>query len=276
MASKKQKDKNRFPENLVREWENSDGVNFAIALSRISGWLLHVDWFTPYEDAPYEEMKPLRVYVGTDGDAIFDCNGKKRINAYNQYVILPLAKKRAAGQAGNVLTRFYSEDALWQLPLYVKPNETSIQIAIEAIKKNKKYLERIPHRINPEIPADRAAYFSFGHCVPFAAALQEIKGLPAVAIMVDKYQEAFSLTKTGYCHSVVLHQDGEAEDSWGKQPLTNILARFGIMDYRFSEEMQKEYVVSQQRNSIEKYQMAYQEALNLLAQYKNKSYCKNL
>lgn len=35
-------------------------------------------------------MKPLRVYIGIDGDAIYDHNGKKRIHAYNQYVIQPI------------------------------------------------------------------------------------------------------------------------------------------------------------------------------------------
>jgi len=267
MGSHKKQEKDRFPEDLVREWEKSDGVNFAIALARLTGWLLHVDWFTPYEDAPYEEMKALRVYVGTDGDAIFDCNGKKKINAYNTYVILPIAQKRSAGKRGNVLTRFYSEEKLWQLPLFVKPDEGRINVALAAIEKNKKYLERVPKRLNPHIPADRAADFSFGHCVPFAAALEKVRGLPAVAIFADKYEDAFGYSKKGFCHSVVMHPDGEAEDSWGKQPLSHVLARFGIVEYHTSEAAQKEYAAGQQRNSADIYQRAFEDAVHFISQY---------
>lgn len=266
MGSNKKKEKDKFPDDLVREWEKSDGVNFAIALARRTGWLLHVDWFTPYEDAPYEEMKPLRVYVGTDGDAIFDCNGKKKINAYNTYVILPIAQKRAIGKSGNVLTRFYSEEKLWQLPLLVKPDEARINVALTAISKNKKYLERVPKRLNPHIPADRAADFSFGHCIPFAAALEKIRRIPAVAIFADQFEEAFGYSKKGFCHSVVIHPDGEAEDSWGKQPLSHVLARFGIVTYRINEAAQKEYVAAQQRHSSDIFQRAYEDALYFIKQ----------
>ena len=84
MGVKKQKNKDNFPDELLREWENSDGVNFAIALARASGWLLYVDWWTQNQGDPVDKMKSLRVYVGTDGDAIYDFNGRKIIQAYNR------------------------------------------------------------------------------------------------------------------------------------------------------------------------------------------------
>jgi len=228
MSIKRQKDKNKFPEYLMKDWENTDGVNFAIALARITGWLLHVDWWTPSEDAPVEDMRSVRVYVGTDGDAIYDFNGKKKIQAYIKYVIEPIAVKRATQNKGSVLTRFYSEADLRKLPLRVKANYANIKAAEDVIRRNKEFLDKIPPRINPEIPADIAGKYSFGWCVVFAEVIEELRGLPAVAMIADKYDPSVAINKPGYFHSVNLHPDGEVEDSWGKQPVEKILERFGV------------------------------------------------
>jgi hypothetical protein len=40
-----------FPIQLIEEWEADDCVNFAVALARITGWLLHVDWWTTLHQA---------------------------------------------------------------------------------------------------------------------------------------------------------------------------------------------------------------------------------
>lgn len=79
MAVKNKKTKGHFTSDQIRNWENKDGVNFAIALARITGWLLHVDWLTIDQHAKVKDMTPLRVYVGIDTDYIFDFNGKKHI-----------------------------------------------------------------------------------------------------------------------------------------------------------------------------------------------------
>ncbi|MDR7212209.1 hypothetical protein [Flavobacterium piscis] len=64
-----------FDKGLIVEWENNNGVNFAIALARITGWLLHVDWFGKTQDDLPENMKSLRAYVGTDANLAIDFNG---------------------------------------------------------------------------------------------------------------------------------------------------------------------------------------------------------
>ncbi|WP_429376226.1 hypothetical protein [Mucilaginibacter sp. UYCu711] len=151
MSSSKQKAKDKFPDELMREWENSGGVNFAVALARATGWLLHVDWWTPSQGAPLEQMKALRVYIGTDGDAIYDHNGKKRIQAYNQYVIQPILHKLKIS-GGGVATRYYSEEKFWQLPLRIKPSETGIARAEKALSKYPAFLAKMPVRINPRCP----------------------------------------------------------------------------------------------------------------------------
>ncbi|WP_138765819.1 hypothetical protein [Pedobacter xixiisoli] len=249
-----------FPETLLKSWELSDGVNFAIALSRITGWLLHVDWWCISENDPIEQMKSLRVYVGVDNDTVYDFRGKKRAQAFAHYVITPIAQKRVTGK-GIVLTRFYSEETLMTLPLRVKPSETEIAKAKEAIINNRNFLNKLPIRLNPEIPAHIAAQFNFGWCAVYAEAKREISNLPVFGIIAKKYIDAYSNSSLGFCHSVVIHPDGDAEDSWGKQPLSNIIANFGIQEYELDEEVQKEVNSNLKRNSPEKYKEAYEMAM---------------
>ncbi|MGN6638027.1 MAG: hypothetical protein ACTHJ8_03890, partial [Mucilaginibacter sp.] len=129
-----QKTNGKFPEQLIREWENSDGVNFAIALARETGWLLQVDWWAYSSNDVVENMRSLRVYVATDGDAVYDFNGKKLIQAYNTYVVQPIARKR--NYPGNgISSRFYSEEKLWDLPLRVKPSAAEIIKAVQELRK---------------------------------------------------------------------------------------------------------------------------------------------
>ena len=72
MAMKKKRP-TPFPDYILRDWEASDGVNFAVALARITGWLLHVDWWTPTDNKEaVENMKSLRVYVGNNSNHIYD------------------------------------------------------------------------------------------------------------------------------------------------------------------------------------------------------------
>lgn len=43
MGQSKIKQREGFPPKLIEEWEADDCVNFAVALARLTGWLLHVD-----------------------------------------------------------------------------------------------------------------------------------------------------------------------------------------------------------------------------------------
>lgn len=262
MGSKKQKAKDKFPDELIREWENSDGVNFAIALARVSGWLLQVDWWAQSKDDTVEQMKSLRVYVATDGDAVYDFNGRKLIQAYNHYVITPIAAKRKYTGAG-ISSRFYSEEKLWKLPLRVKPSEAGIIRAEDALRKYPTFLGKMPKRNNPHVPAHLAADFTYGKCAVFAAANKVITGLPATAISVSRYA-SYATGKIGFCHSVTLHPDGEWEDAWGKQPRENILNRYSIEAYTLSEDIQQAVVAKLSKNSPEQYKEYYRLAEELI------------
>lgn len=92
-----------FSKETIRSWEDGDGVNYAIALARITGWLWHVDWWrAKHEETDVNKMKSLRVYVGDNADNIYDVKGKKRIAPFTNFVIMPLAIKIGKGK-GEVL-----------------------------------------------------------------------------------------------------------------------------------------------------------------------------
>ena len=253
-----------FPVDLVKSWEASDGVNFAIALARITGWLLHVDWFTTNEGKePVEEMKSLRVYVGDDHHNVFDIRGKMKITSFCMNIITPILKERAKGKGG-VLTRFYSEEKLMSLPLRVKPDIDRIAQAEGLIRSNQVFLEKIPVRKAPFIPAHRAANFTFGRCAVYATVLHEITNLPVVAVIANKYTEQFGHSEKGYTHSMVIHPDGEGEDAWGKQPIEHIVSRYGVDKYIIDEAEHWRVNENLKKNSPEEYEKTYNDARDLI------------
>ena len=53
MGQSKIKQREGFPPKLIEEWEADDCVNFAVALARLTGWLLHVDWIVKSREAHF-------------------------------------------------------------------------------------------------------------------------------------------------------------------------------------------------------------------------------
>ena len=261
-----------FPEGVIKSWEEDDCVNFAIALGRLTNWLLHVDWFTnsnnPRDDEDPSNMIPLRVYIGDHSDNIYDVRGIKKIKQFTQGTISRLIKERTLGNGG-VRTRFYSEVAINELPLKVKPDENKILQAQSEIQKNSEFLSAIPVRQQPLIPAHDAAHFTFGRCACYADALHDITGLPTAALQAKRFAPMFSSSSLGYIHSFVLHPDGQAEDSWGIQSVEDIAERFGVKEYQI--DLAEHATVSEKlkRNSPDEYQKAYEKAVLLIKAHRN-------
>ena len=156
----------------------------------------------------------------------------------------------------------------------MKPDEKKIEIALEAIKANTHYLKAIPRRNDPCIPVASAAKFSLGRCQAYAEALAEFRGLQAVALLANKYSPMFSLTErnsSGYFHSIVLHPDGDGEDSWGKSSIQEIASRFGVVEYRISESDHVLVLKNLLTNTPDLYEEAYKEAKNLIKAYLSSS-----
>ncbi len=272
MGQAKNKQRENFSTPLIDEWEADDCVNFAIALARLTGWLLHVDWWVtdPTEDLSENEMKPLRVYVADNRDGIFDVRGVKTIAEFNQSTIIRLAKKKGLG-FGGVRTRFYTEAMLATLPLRSLPNEDKISKAVDVINSHPLYLNAIPSKPQSRIPAYDAARYTFGRCVAYAEAMCELIGLQPVAIMGKRFAPLYEGTKRsadGYFHSIVVHPNGMGEDAWGIAPIEDIAGRFGAIEFEISANVHQEVVKNYNRTSNENYEAELKIARELVAQYR--------
>lgn len=272
MGQAKNKQRKNFSTPLIDEWEADDCINFAIALARLTGWLLHVDWWVtdPTEDISESEMKPLRVYVADNRDGIFDVRGVKTIAEFNQSTIIRLAKKKGLG-FGGVRTRFYTEAMLATLPLRSLPNEDKISKAVEVINSHPLYLNAIPSKPQSRIPAYDAARYTFGRCVAYAEAMCELIGLQPVAIMGKRFAPLYEGTKRsadGYFHSIVVHPNGMGEDAWGIAPIEDIAGRFGAIEFEISANVHQEVVKNYNRTSNENYEAELKIARELVAQYR--------
>jgi hypothetical protein len=260
-----------FRSDVVAEWESEACVNFAVALARATKWLLHVDWWVPSTDPhnniPFEMCKPLRVYVADNQYGVFDVRGIRQMFSFQLRTIRALAQRNGPG---SVRSGYYSEERLAAAPLMHRPEALKIERAAQLIQQNAAFLAAIPKRAQPFIPAYQAAEFAYGRCVPFAEALFATTGLTPVALLADRFTPEFTGTQTGengYVHSVVLHPDGMAEDSWGKAPLAEIAARFGVTQFRLGREEHQKAVKNLQRNSPDEYRAALEEAKLLIKQF---------
>lgn len=270
MGQAKIKQRQAFAPQLIEEWEADDCVNFAVALSRLTGWLLHVDWWSPstkqQEDVPLDQLKPLRVYVADNHDRIFDIRGVKSLVEFNERIIKKLFDK-IGSRYGSVDCRFYDEAKLSSLPLRIKPDEAKIACALREIQANPHFLSSIPARKSPYIPAYQAARFSYGRCAAFAEAMHELTGLQPVALLAIRFSPLFERTarsKSGYFHSVVMHTDGNAEDAWGKASLKDIASRFGVVDFTTCSDEHRIVVENIQRSSADLYKGALKDAIELI------------
>lgn len=269
-----------FSSKEIITWERSDCINFAIALARYSGWLLHIDWLAEGDQGPpnrsEKEMIPLRFYVGDHSDNIFDARGIMKIEEFCQEIISPIAEQKYKrshffGNPCGVATRFYSEEKLRALHLQMKPSEMRIKEAIQAIRRNKAFLEKVPIREKPFIPAYAAANFTFGRCAVYAEALQNLVGIPATALLATKFMPMYERTERspeGYIHSLVLHSGSTGEDVWGKQPVTEIARRFGALEFRLDENEHKRVIKNLKNNSPDTYNESYCEAESLIKTYR--------
>lgn len=270
MGQAKLKQRVAFAPQLVVEWEADDCVNFAVALARLTGWLLHVDWWSTSteqrDDIPLDQLKPLRVYVADNRDRIFDVRGIRSIVDFNKRVLMDRIHKIGTG-SGGVYTRHYDEAGLASLPLRSSPDEAKIGRAMAEIQSNRYFLAGIPARKPPCIPAYQAARFTYGLCAAFAEAMRELTGLQPVALLAIRFSPLFEGTRrseSGYFHSVVLHPDGMAEDSWGKASLEDIASRFGVIEFKTSSDEHRIVIEKIQRSSIDRYESALRDASDLI------------
>ena len=155
MGAAKRKRSMAFSPTQIGEWKLDHCVNFAVALARLTGWLIHVDWLsddpTPDDERPVAKMTPLRVYVGNDSEKVFDVYGIKTFYDFNQHTIRPLAIERKALD----LTMRRRHRILWRrklatLPLRSAPDDAKVLNAMAVIRSVPAYLTAIPERSWPD------------------------------------------------------------------------------------------------------------------------------
>jgi hypothetical protein len=274
MGQAKLKQRGAFAHNLIEEWESRDCIDFAVALARCTGWLLHVDWWSassqrPPEDSKESNFQPLRVYVADNADKVFDPRGVMSIFDFANRIVRRQVRERGFN-SGGVLTRFYAEDRFGDLPLLYQPNEQRVSQAIAEIEKHPSYLAGIPSRNPSDIPAHHAARFSFGSCAVFAEAMREHARLQPTALLAMRLLpgwEGTQVSERGYFHSVALHSDGTGEDAWGKAPLSDIALRYGVAEFLTSEDEHRTVIQNFKQNTPDVYAMRYTEALSLIQEY---------
>jgi hypothetical protein len=265
-----------FPAAVVEAWEGSQCIAFAVALARSSGWLLHVDWLVDSRNFDDAQLRmPLRAYVGTDGNDIFDARGVFTIEQFAQQIIQPAATRLTAGtgrtQAG-VLTRTYDEQNLSKLLQQgVNISDADIVAAQKLIDSRPQYTARIPRRATPTLPAKDASDFSFGSCVLYAEALREILGLPVVAMYAEEFEANWSADKPekdGYVHSFALHPDNTAEDSWGRHSIERVAARYHVAAWRLELNNHGAMIENMRANSSKDFEEQMSRARQLIAKYR--------
>jgi hypothetical protein len=150
LGESKRKQARSFSEDQIKGWEATDCIDFAVALARRTGWLLHVDWITdrpPSEsgEIDYSRHIPVRAYVADDADTVFDARGIKPIRLFNETVIRPYAAGRVPSgyQAAGITTRYYSEERLGALPLRFQPDERRVELCTAAIEAKPAFLEAL-------------------------------------------------------------------------------------------------------------------------------------
>jgi hypothetical protein len=248
-------------------------VDFAVALARVTGWLLHVDWWSTSsrheQEISVDRLSPLRVYVGDSQERVFDARGVMPFWEFNQRIIIKVVRKGGFGNGG-VYTRFYAESKLASLPLRCQPDESRVTAAMEVIRVNQQYLDTIPVRRPPLMPAHEAARFTFGKCAAFAEALHEQSELPPTAMLAVQFLPEFKMAKqnaSGYFHSVVLHPGGMGSDAWGKASLVDIARRFGVAEFRLSRDEHRSVVDNIKRQTPDVYATAFEDATSLINRY---------
>ncbi len=268
--TKKINDNNsEFSVDQVKSWSDSDGVNFAIALARLSNWNLNVDWITNEQNEEDEtQMIPLRVYVQDNKDNIFDCGRIYNEKSFIREIIKPLTHRRATKFIyRGVTTRYYSEEKLFQLVLRIKPDVGRIEKAESLISSNPNYLQKIPERRFPRVPAYLACQYTYGKCSVFAEAFKDLTGgVPAKALIANSFEDHYVNSK-GYIHSYNKLPDGRVIDIWGTQSLKNITERFHLKDFEVNEERHREVVSKLRTNSSELFVKFYNEATDIIRQY---------
>lgn len=249
----------RFSPEQVRQWEVDRCVAFAVAIERLRGWPVHT---TNIGD------EVVRFQAEDASNRIYDPRGIFTTDRFDDNVALPLVRMRrdrppSAFKDGypRLGSRCIGEEGLADLGIFLQ--KTQIQDAIALIQGNAAYLNFVPERPFPRLPAKALSKYSWKDCSIYAEALSRITGLPAVTM------QPIHSAAGDHFHAVVQHPDGLVEDVWGRQSPEAIGRRYEMMRWMFDAQAHRDMIEEAYRVRSE---FADDVALaeNLIKKYRNR------
>ncbi|GLS51956.1 hypothetical protein GCM10007886_01380 [Methylobacterium gregans] len=207
--------------------EADQALHFAVAIERLRGWPVH---------ATYVGETVVRYQAESSGDQVFDPRGIFTSERFSNMVVVPLVRLRRdwpsdALQNGQLRigTKCLGEEGIAEAGLL---DEAAIEQATALLQSNSVYLDLVPERPQPRLPAKTLALYSWSGCAVYAEALSRVTGLPAATMILDGLLDGHDLTGDRF-HAVVVHPDGSVEDVWGRQPAEHVAQRYGMARWHF-------------------------------------------
>ena len=221
-----------FSTKQIKEWNKDRGQCFAIALARITNWMIQVACFAKSEED--RNKTPLRFHVSDKNNRIYDFTGSYNIHKFYTDILQPIITQEQLQGIGCAFNA-YSEQSLFKRSLQPRPTESQIKQMIEAIELNEDYLNAIPERKKPIVPTEYTVRFSHGKCNSFAEAMYDVKAIQPIAIVAKKFKENSSLTTLGYVHSCNIIDEDNVIDIWGIDTLQNVIDRYHIAEFELCQ-----------------------------------------
>jgi hypothetical protein len=276
MGAAKLKKAAAFQHDMIVRWEARICIDFALALSQMTGWLLHIDWLDLGISGQNQvrstgRLRPLRIYVGDDKNQVFDVRGIKTFDNFRLRTIYPLAAtacgKSGGMPVGNIVTKAYGEDELACLPTLPAIDAFLIQQAKATMRDNGRFMSQIPVRPEPRIPPEVAFRYSAGECQIFAEALGEARGVEPVALVARSFRNGVTAPtdEHGYVHSMLVYADGTCEDAWGRQRIEDVSQRYGLREWALDRDYHRRVIEEMRVRMPERFESAISEARTIVS-----------
>lgn len=227
----------RFSPDQIQIWEADRCAAFAVAIERMRGWPVH---------ATFIGDEVVRLQAEDASDRIYDPRGIFTTARFGDAVVVPLAHARrdwprSAFQDNHLRigTKCVGEEGLAELGIAI--DETRVQDAITRIKANAVYLDLVPTRPHPRLPATALSRYSWSGCVVYAEALSRILGLPAMTMAAVQVAPGHDITGERI-HAVVQHPDGTVEDVWGRQSAEAVARRYAIVRWALDAQAHRDMI----------------------------------
>lgn len=227
----------RFSPDQIQIWEADRCAAFAVAIERLRGWPVH---------ATFIGDEVVRLQAEDASDRIYDARGIFTTARFGDAVVVPLAHAgrdwpQSAFQDNHLRigTKCVGEEGLVELGIAI--DKTRVQDAITRIEANAVYLDLVPTRPHPRLPAKALSRYSWSGCVVYADALSRILNLPAMTMTAVQVATGHDISGERI-HAVVQHPDGTVEDGWGRQSAEAVARRYAMVRFSLNAQAHRDMI----------------------------------